>query len=63
MGAFYGDLARTGSQAAWLDRMQTRRELYELIGYHDYEALDESIARSTLPDERPDGGAPRHGGP
>jgi methylisocitrate lyase len=63
MGAFYAELARTGSQAAWLDRMQTRRELYELIGYHDYEALDESIARSMLPDERPDGGAPRHGGP
>ena len=63
MTAFYGDLARAGSQAEWLDRMQTRRELYELIGYHDYEALDESIARSTLPDERHDGRHPEHGGP
>jgi methylisocitrate lyase len=50
--AFYTDLANAGSQAGWLDRMQTRRELYELIGYHDYEALDETIARSVLPDER-----------
>jgi methylisocitrate lyase len=63
MTAFYGDLARAGSQAEWLDRMQTRRELYELIGYHDYEALDESIARSVLPDERHDDRAREHGGP
>jgi len=54
MAAFYGDLARTGTQAGWLDRMQTRRELYDLIGYHDYEALDEAIARSVLPDHWPD---------
>ena len=33
--------------------MQTRRELYELIGYHDYEALDESIARSIAPRRAP----------
>jgi methylisocitrate lyase len=51
--AFYADLARVGTQTAWLNRMQTRRELYELIGYHDYEALDETIARSVLPDEPP----------
>ena len=47
--------------------MQTRRELYQLIGYHDYEALDDSIARSVLPDEHgdPRGGdrASEHGGP
>ena len=54
METFYGDLAGAGTQAAWLDRMQTRRELYELIGYHDYEALDDGIARSVLPDELPD---------
>ena len=35
----------------------------QLIGCHDYEALDESIARSTLPDERHDGRHPEHGGP
>jgi methylisocitrate lyase len=63
MEAFYRDLARAGSQAAWLDRMQTRRELYELIGYHDYEALDDAIARSILPDERAGERASEHGGP
>jgi len=45
----YEVLARTGTQAALLERMQSRRELYELIGYHDYEALDATIARSVLP--------------
>jgi methylisocitrate lyase len=27
------DLRRRGTQRSWLDRMQTRRELYELLGY------------------------------
>ena len=27
------DLRREGSQVAWIDRMQTRKELYELLGY------------------------------
>jgi methylisocitrate lyase len=45
----YEVLARTGTQAALLERMQSRRELYELIGYHDYEALDATMARSVLP--------------
>jgi methylisocitrate lyase len=27
------DLKRRGTQSAWLDRMQTRQELYELLGY------------------------------
>ena len=27
------DLQRRGSQKAWLDRMQTRQELYDLLGY------------------------------
>jgi methylisocitrate lyase len=70
MAAFYEDLARAGTQAGWVDRMQTRRELYQLIRYHEHEALDDSIARSVLPDDWPDertGEAPgkpgRHGGP
>jgi methylisocitrate lyase len=54
--AFYADLARTGAQGAWVERMLTRRELYALIRYQDYEALDDSVARSVLPDER--GGRP-----
>jgi hypothetical protein len=29
--------------------MLTRQELYDVIGYFDYEALDSSIAKSILP--------------
>ena len=32
-----------------VDRMQTRAELYELIGCHDFEALDASIVRTLIP--------------
>ena len=45
----YGHLAEHGGQEAILDDMQSRRELYQTIGYHDYEALDSSIAQSILP--------------
>jgi methylisocitrate lyase len=36
-----------GTQAVWLDRMFTRRELYELIRYYDYEKLDSEIAKAV----------------
>jgi methylisocitrate lyase len=45
----YACLAREGSATTIIDRMQTRAELYETIGYQDYEALDASIARSVVP--------------
>ena len=45
----YASLARNGSTEAMLPRMQTRAELYETIGYHDFEALDRSIAKSVAP--------------
>lgn len=47
--ALYETLARDGSTEAMLARMQTRAELYETIGYHDYEALDASIIGTVLP--------------
>jgi methylisocitrate lyase len=49
MDECYRELASAGTQAALLPRMQTRVELYDLIRYHDYEALDSSIARSVVP--------------
>jgi methylisocitrate lyase len=52
MEVLYTTLAREGSAAAMLDQMQTRAELYQTIGYEDYEALDESIARSIVPPEQ-----------
>ncbi len=51
----YATLAREGTAAGLLDRMQTRAELYATLGYHDYEALDASVARSVVPEDiRPD---------
>jgi len=49
IGEFYECLMREGRAEPLLDRMQTRAQLYETIGYTDYEALDESIARSVTP--------------
>ncbi len=45
VGAMYADLLRDGAQSEWLDRMMTRAELYELIGYDEYTELDRSLAR------------------
>jgi methylisocitrate lyase len=40
--AVYMELRRSGTQKAVVDTMQTRAELYEVLGYHDYERkLDE----------------------
>jgi len=33
----YGTLRRDGTQKNLIDRMQTRTELYDVLGYHDYE--------------------------
>jgi methylisocitrate lyase len=44
VGAFYGDLLREGSAEGWLDRMQTRADLYELIDYDGYATLDAAVA-------------------
>jgi len=40
----FTELMNTGSQEAWLNRMQTRQELYELIRYHDYESADKTFS-------------------
>jgi methylisocitrate lyase len=45
----YETLAREGSTQSMLPQMQTRAELYELIGLHDYETLDRSIVATVLP--------------
>jgi len=43
--AVYQTLRQAGTQADVIDRMQTRDELYEVLGYHDYEnKLDELFA-------------------
>lgn len=45
----YTALARDGAATALLPEMQTRAELYDLIGLNAFEALDRSIAQSALP--------------
>ncbi len=35
--ALYASIRTEGTQSAWLDRMQTREELYELLDYHTAE--------------------------
>jgi methylisocitrate lyase len=42
-------IRRDGGTHKMLDEMQTRAELYDTIGYHDYEALDASIVASIIP--------------
>jgi methylisocitrate lyase len=51
MEGFYGDLARDGDTSPQVERMLTRKRLYEIIGYHDFEALDRSIIASIAPEK------------
>ncbi|MGE0628378.1 MAG: methylisocitrate lyase [Hyphomicrobiaceae bacterium] len=48
IAAFYTELRTHGDASAALSSMMTRAELYDRIGYYDYEALDSSIARTVL---------------
>ena len=42
----YGAIRSEGTQKSVIDRMQTRAELYEVLGYHEYERkLDELFSR------------------
>jgi methylisocitrate lyase len=45
---FYANLHQNGHVQDALPDMMTRADLYEIIGYYDYEALDTSIARTVL---------------
>ena len=50
--AVYTSLRRDGIQESMLDRMQTREELYEHLGYHAYEAqLDRLFGAETGTDD------------
>lgn len=42
-----GDLKRAGDQNGWLDRMQTRRELYDLLDYDGLESIDRAATRGV----------------
>src|SRR6185436_14087080 len=49
----YAAIRRDGGTQTMVERMQTRAELYETIGYHDYESLDESIVKTVIPEGMP----------
>jgi methylisocitrate lyase len=49
----YAAIARDGGTQGMIDRMQTRAELYEMIGLHAYEALDASIVETVVPTAMP----------
>ena len=37
------EIAETGTQTGWLDRMQHRSRLYELLRYNEYNAFDQEV--------------------
>lgn len=45
----YAHIKAEGGTEGMVGRMQTREQLYEIIDYHAYEALDAGIAKSVLP--------------
>jgi methylisocitrate lyase len=55
MEELYATIRETGGTMRMLDRMQTRAQLYEAIGYHDYEALDASLVKTVVPEGMPQG--------
>ena len=50
MQELYAHIRDHGGAEALIDKMPSRAELYETIGYYDYEALDEGIAKSVGPE-------------
>jgi methylisocitrate lyase len=55
MEELYVSIRETGGTQKMLDRMQTRAQLYETIGYHDYESLDASLVKTIVPEGMPQG--------
>lgn len=43
--AMLADLKKTGDQTKWLDRMQTRKELYDLLDYDGLEQIDRAVTK------------------
>ena len=49
----YAALKHDGGAQNMIGEMQTRAELYDTIGYHQYEALDASIVETVVPQGMP----------
>ena len=52
-GELYAAIACDGGAQNMIDRMQTRTELYATIDYAGYEALDQSIVETVVPQGMP----------
>ncbi|MFH5927097.1 methylisocitrate lyase, partial [Roseomonas sp. SXEYE001] len=50
MEELYAAINRDGGTQGMVERMQTRAQLYDTIGYHDYEALDASLVKTVIPE-------------
>lgn len=50
----YKVIKEKGTQKSVLDKLQTRKELYEILKLHEYEEMDSKIARTVLPGEQVD---------
>ena len=53
MEDLYASIREHGGTHRMVDRMQTRAQLYETIGYHDYESLDATLIRTVIPEAMP----------
>lgn len=51
----FAELRKTGTQAAFIDRMQTRKELYEVVRYADHDRFDHLAAQGG---DHPEGKGP-----
>jgi methylisocitrate lyase len=52
----YASIREHGGTHRMVERMQTRQELYDTIGLHDFEELDASIVRTIVPQGMPQQG-------
>lgn len=50
----YKVIKEKGTQKSVLDKLQTRKELYNILNLNEYEEMDSKIARTVLPDEQPE---------
>ncbi|WP_458096837.1 methylisocitrate lyase [Roseomonas sp. WA12] len=53
MEELYAAINRDGGTQGMVERMQTRTQLYEAIGYHEYEALDQTLVKTVVPEGMP----------
>ncbi|BAU95055.1 methylisocitrate lyase [Corynebacterium suranareeae] len=47
------DIANTGTQTDWVDRMQHRSRLYELLRYNEYNAFDQEVFTYSADNYKP----------